>query len=214
MNLTTFDVDIVLWHKPHAVYAYIFGERDLAAVGADEEAALDAAVVLAQRAEQQGYDLDTSGQQAPTVRSLSLDLPVAFADGVTELTTRIDVVTRAFHDGIAVFVPAAGIDFLVPNVEGMHLAAREHIAAAFELDTRLGELSNVLLHRQEDEPLTLVRETVQRLPAQDEAAGSDEDRFETLTAVGSPMHRQLDKKDAPTAFERETEVSTLLSYLA
>ncbi|MGM0559108.1 MAG: AAA family ATPase, partial [Myxococcota bacterium] len=33
-------------------------------------------------------------------------------------------------------------------------------------------------------------------------------------AVGSPMHRQLDKKDAPTAFERETEVSTLLSYLA
>jgi ATP-dependent Clp protease ATP-binding subunit ClpC len=214
MSVKRFDVDIVLWHKQDAVYAYVFGERDLAAVGADAEEALDAAVGLAQRAERHGYDLDTSEREPPTVRSISIDLPVAFADGVTELSATLDVVTRAFHDGVAVFVPAAAIDFLVPNVEGLRLAAREHIAAAFELDTRLGELSNVLLDRDDGQSLTVVRKNVERLPAREQGADADEDRYETLTAVGSPLHRQLDQKDAPTAFERETEVSTLLSYLA
>ena len=214
MSLRTFDVDIVLWHKLEGVYAYVFGERDLAAAGADEASAMDAIISLAQRADQHGYDLDSGDESEAAVRTISVDLPVAFADGVTELDARIDVVTRSFHDGVAVFVPAAALDFLVPNLEGLRLAAREHIAAAFELDTRLGELSNVLLDHGTDEALNVVRKTVDRLPARAEGPVSDEERYETLTAVGSPLHRQLDKKDAPEAFERETEVSTLLSYLA
>jgi ATP-dependent Clp protease ATP-binding subunit ClpC len=226
MNKRTLHLDIVVDERPSGALAYLFGEESVAAAAdtVDEvimrmhELTRKLAPVQPWRFSQsQNSSNDKSrGKPGPIPRVEMLRLQIPVVDDLRLFNVEISLVAASrTQDGkTQVFLPEIPLDFQVADTSQLELAAREHLCDQFTIEQRLDALHAFVdvgdasrkfeVHQLEvevDAPKTNFQESEEGDPA-------------TLQAVGEPLHRRLDKKDAPRAFERGAEVNTLLNYLS
>ncbi len=221
MSKRTLQLDVLVDRRRHGVLAYLFGEESVAAAADSVDEALERMRVLARKvAPVQPWRFDASvGDSPPTLRTLRLRVPVVDSLRIFEVELSLIAASRKSDDGdrLDVFLPEIPLQFSVADADQLELAAREHLCDQYAIEQRLDLLHAFIAtaNSATDERTMDVRRLQVEVdaPAGLVVAEGDDDA-PTLEAVGEPLHRRLDKKDAPRAFERSAEVTTLLNYLA
>lgn len=224
MSKRTLELDILVDIRESGVLAYLFGEEAVAAAADTVDEALERMGELAQKLApvQPWRFAKTASGAPPTVRTLRLSVPVA--DDLRVFSVDLELVAasrRASKRGVSrldVFLPEIPLEFSVADADQLELAAREHLCDQYVVDQRLDAL-HAFIADASTRPGSISRMEVRRIAVEVDAPAliteaEDGSDAPTLEAVGEPLHRRLDKKDAPRAFERSAEVTTLLSYMA
>ncbi|QDG50048.1 ATP-dependent Clp protease ATP-binding subunit [Persicimonas caeni] len=233
MSAKSLKLDVLVDERPQGVLAYLFGEESVAAAGDTVEEVLARMELLAKKiAPVQPWKFDDSGMAgskgsaegaAPTVRTLRLEIPVVDELRIFSVDVCLIAATRKRGQRTQVFLPEIPLEFEVGDAAQLEFAAREHLCDQFTIAQRLDALHAFIDLGDSDLGDKSGVETrkidVHRIEVQVDApkmgtADAQEPDSPTLEAVGEPLHRRLDKKDAPRAFERGAEVQTLLNYLA
>lgn len=223
MSPHTLKLDVLVDERPEGVLAYLFGEESVAAAGDTVEDVLARMELLAKKVapvqpwkflEPQG----ASGDSTPNVRTLRLEVPVVDELRIFTVDVSLIAATRKRGKRTQVFLPEIPLEFEVTDTSQLEFAAREHLCDQFVIAQRLDSLHAFIDLGEsaglDDRKIAVRRIEVEVDAPEMSAAEAQQDDAPTLEAVGEPLHRRLDKKDAPRAFERDAEVQTLLNYLA
>jgi ATP-dependent Clp protease ATP-binding subunit ClpC len=165
----------------------------------------------------------TAKRPVPRIRMLRLQIPVV--DDFRLFTIEISLVaaSRTVDGKTQVFLPEIPLQFQIAASDQLELAAREHLCDQFGVEQRLDALHTFIEQAADprDERSTEAARSfaVHQIEVEVDAPrtnfeDAEEGEPNTLQTVGEPLHRRLDKKDAPRAFERAGEVNTLLNYLS
>ena len=220
MSKATRRLHVVLQRKPSLWFAQVLGDEDVSAVAPTREGALESLRELAAKVLRHYPTHFSERTGTMVVRHLKLTLPTARLGRVLPLDVQLWAVCEQKDDTNVIELPQLGMRFDVKDLDELELITGEYIRDRFSLEHRLPSLMDCVA------PLTrtIDGEVVQRYELthldvrfRTESASVEHgevDEAPTLAAVGEPLHRRLDKKDAPRAFERRAEVETLLDYLS
>ncbi|MFW5967397.1 MAG: AAA family ATPase [Persicimonas sp.] len=219
MNRRTVELDILLDVRPDCVLAYLFGEEKIAAAASSVDGAIEQVERLVQKIASArpwalGGDDETN---RPSLRIVSLEVPVVETHAVFPIEVRLLVATRPKESRTEVYVPEVPLHFEILDVDQLVDAATEYLCDQFPAGKRIGALQPFLDVADDGSSSRDLR--VRRLEIEVEAGETGEQSANgtttpTLEAVGEPLHERLDKKDAPRAFERDQDVEALLGYLS
>ena len=231
-------IDAFVWHRPGAVLISSLAREEFSAVAPTLKQAserFEALCVEQLREDASAFGPPLEGVQA---RILRLSLPASVHGELREL--KIEVM-GALVEGASpqrptfeVHLPQLGLSFEARRDQNLEAFCAEQLRDHYMLEQRLEALSALTrplaLERdiKREEALTGSGEAasastwvgVRALPVRftprpvSEALSSGEDGQPTLAAVGEPLHERLTRRDAPGAFERQSEVQTLLDYLS
>lgn len=208
-------VEVFLQEQKGWVYGELLGARDLAAAAETAEEVLARLERLAAEALRQGFLKSVDEIKPAVVRQVRLDIPVLSLGQVESLSVPLFAASWEVDGMYHVYLPQIGLDFGLTDLDQLAFIALEQIRGRYELEERLA----MIAHQAQPGPKTVQRTMrVSTLEVRYEPGASadavDEEASPTLAAVAEPLHRLLNKKDAPGAFERRAEVETLLNYLA
>jgi ATP-dependent Clp protease ATP-binding subunit ClpC len=224
----TLHLDILVDRRPDGALAYLFGEESVAAAANGVDEVISRMRGLTQKlAPLQPWRFSHARSSQPRkapgakprVQVLRLSIPVVDDSRIFSVDIGLVAASRTHEDKTQVFVPEIPLSFEISDPQQLELATREHLCDQFTIDQRLDALHAFVTpdsgHVDDDHRAFEVHQIqVEVDPPKTNFEDNQDDEPATLEAVGEPLHRRLDKKDAPQAFERSAEVTTLLNYLS
>ncbi|MBA2661323.1 MAG: ATP-dependent Clp protease ATP-binding subunit [Bradymonadaceae bacterium] len=211
-------VEVYLHQRPDWVYGEVLGANELGAAGSSVEEVLGRLGRLAEEGLKMGQVRAVSATSASTTRQIRVEIPVLSLGRIEMLALSLFAICRSEEALQHVYLPQLGVDFTLTDPSQLELIALEQIRARYELEERLGAMAQQAGGPTSEElraaGSTMEVRTIEvRFDPKAAIEAPEEETYPTLAAVAEPMHRLLDKKDAPKAFERRAEVETLLNYL-
>lgn len=217
------DIDCFIWHRPGAVFVSSLERDEVSTLAATEDEALERFEALSKRLLRSDPNyFSRSNRGEPQPRILKLTLPTISHGKLLELGISLFAVVTPMDEeaGWDVMLPQLSMRMFARDLRELEQLCSEHLRDAFGLEGRLPELvqytSPVSLEQDADGDEWMGLRTV-RVRVRPKAEEVDVEQLRvnpTLTAVGEALHKRLDKKDAPGAFERKVEVDLLVDYLA
>ena len=226
-NKIVADVDLFVWSRPIGVYVASLTQDNVAALGKNEDQAIERFEQLARRLLRVsplhfGQSQSRTQDEEPSLRILRLTLPAEGHGRLLELDLSLIAIGFPREDGFDIYLPQLSMQLFVQDLKELEVMCAEHLRDRFPLGARLDSLSALTT------PITLEQDAtedtddwmgVRRIRVRFRPEGQEQEVEDaiarpTLTSVGEPLHLRLDRKDAPGAFERKVEVDLLLDYLS
>jgi ATP-dependent Clp protease ATP-binding subunit ClpC len=220
MAKETRTLDVVLQKRPAIWHAHVLGDEDVAAVGSTDVEALARLEKLAERVLRHYPDRFPDREGTVVPRHIRLDIPAVRMGRVLDLELQLFAACREMTDITVVNLPQVGLEFEIKDPDEIERVCGEYLRDRFPPDGRLPALLSAtepLVEEGPEDPAPLFRVEQLHVRFRPDAAtrkAAEQDSAPTLTAVGEALHHRLARKDAPRAFERRSEVDTLLDYLA
>jgi ATP-dependent Clp protease ATP-binding subunit ClpC len=159
-----------------------------------------------------------NGSEPPRLETVELSLAASDQGQIFELDLHIDAAVRQEAVEHRVHVPHLKLSFALDDPDDLEVGLEQHLAERYRMDSRLDALWPYAASANEAARRTYSPLETQRIEIDDAATDASSAipsrETPTLQAVAEPLHRHLDRRDAPGAFGRETEVDTLLGTLA
>lgn len=214
-------IEVFLDQRDEFTFAQVLGDPEVSAIADTPEAAIESLRGLAEklvRIDPTRFLGDAEGREI-LVRHLRLKLPAAERGRLLDIDMNLFAVCEKSPLGFTVFLPQISLQFPLKRLDELESVSAEHLRDRVPAYSRLdafGNLGDSLTRAVGNERTSRARVETLTLKFRPDRAkdASEEEGTATLSAVGELLNKRVIRKDAPRAFERRSEVETLLDYLA
>lgn len=214
-------LDVFVDQRNEFCFAQVLGAPEVSAMAETSEKALENIRALAEkltRLEPSRFSGNRDNREI-LLRHVKLRLPAAVRGNLVDIDINLFAVCEKMPLGYTVHVPQIGLQFPLRNLEELEAICAEHMRDRVPAHGRLdafGALAEPLTRQVGTERVSRARleRLTFKLKADKPREAENQENTATLSAVGELLNKRVAKKDAPRAFERRSEVETLLDYLS
>ncbi|MEZ4461027.1 MAG: AAA family ATPase [bacterium] len=214
-------IDVFIDQRDEFTFAQVLGDPEVSAFAETPEQALESLRGLAEKLvridpARFGVAVD---ERDFLVRHLRLKLPAAERGRLVDVDMNLFAVCEKIPTGFTVFLPQISLQFPLKRLDELESISAEHLRDRVPAYNRLdafASLGESLTRTQGSERVSRARVEKIALRFRADKAKDDEEAegTATLSAVGELLNKRVARKDSPRAFERRSEVETLLDYIS
>ena len=207
--------DILVREGEHGAVASVFFEPALAAAGETGEEAFEALQAsITELADEKPQRLfGRGGSESPEVEAVEIEIPGYDGRRFEPVDVTMNAALRKNTRNWDVELPELSIRFQLERRNQLAAACREFVRLQIPVGSRFDALARLLADT--DRSLRVEEFAVETdADVEPDLPGGGDQAYPTLATAGDPLHRMLDRKDAPGAFHRDDTVDALLNCLA